>query len=86
MKSDRRFKAVQDPNISKDREVELTNKQVFYGGYSLLHNFHLITWRRKKGKSTKELHKLKHLNMKTQEVTSNVVINEKNEKQYVSQV
>ena len=83
MKSDRRFKTAQGLNRSKDRVVELTNKQVFYGGYSLFHNFHLITWRRKKGKSIKKLDQLKHFNIKTQELASNVAINQKNEKQYV---
>ena len=37
----------------------------------------------KKGKDTKELDQLKHLSTKIQEVTKNVAITEKNEKQYV---
>ena len=37
----------------------------------------------KKGKGTKELDQLNHLSTKIQEVTKNVAITEKNEKQYV---
>ena len=36
-----------------------------------------------KGKDTTELDQLKHFSTKIQEVTSNVAITEKNEKQYV---
>ena len=40
-------------------------------------------YRTQNNDDTKELEKLKHLSMKTQEATSNVAITEKNEQQYV---
>ena len=61
----------------------LFENDFFYGGYSSLHNFHLIIWRRKKEKGSEELDQLEHLSTKIQEVTSDVAITEKNEKQYV---
>ena len=51
----------------------------YHGGcYSSLHDFpfdlyHLIQWRSKNGRSTKELDQLEHLSAKIQELISNVV-------------
>ena len=64
------------------------SEMIFYGGYSWLHNFHLVLsspayWRSKKGKGTKELEQSKRFSTNIQEVTSNVAITEKNEKQNV---
>ena len=55
----------------------LLKKWLLYGGYSLLHNFYLIIWWRKKGKGTEEWNQLKQLITKIQEMTSNAAITEK---------
>ena len=74
--------------VNKLNSMATSSEIMFYGGYLSLHNFHLVLtrptyWRSKKGKGTKELEQSERFSTNIQEVTSNVAITEKNEKQNV---